>query len=499
MVLQMVGTMCAGLVGAIIGSFLNVVIYRLPRDLSVSNPRWSMCPHCGARIRPYDNIPILGWLLLKGRCRDCRAPISSMYPVVEGLTSLAFLTVWDAFFIAQIHGDWANVLLDWPMLVAGWMLVAVLISVSVMDIDAYMLDVRPLWLSMGVGVLMFVVWFTMRGTDLLPDDFFRELPSTDAASSRVPLGGLTPLPPSIWVIGTAMGAAWVLTEFVRSLIAKGDNAEADAAAEIPSEQTAQDSGDDVAANSRAFRPIPVMLLGLAIIALIGVQVLSLNNPAIASTEMAVGLRGWVVCLVLMAAVVLASMTHRAVDDEIIEEIEAERATARTMVLREFGVLMPAVLIGLVLFVFFKSTDRLGLPFDALPLFRWLEGTSLLMAGGLCCAITAMVFGAAVGWSVRIGGTLLFGKEAFGTGDIYILAAIGACLGAWAAFFSLFLGVLLALLGVVLTLFSKTSRAIPFGPWLGLGALAYVWLAPDLMAYFQPAVEILWDSMTGRFP
>lgn len=76
----------AGVLGAIIGSFLNVVTYRLPRRESLVTPA-SHCPNCGTPVKPYDNIPILSWLLLRGHCRSCAEPISPRYPFVEGLTA----------------------------------------------------------------------------------------------------------------------------------------------------------------------------------------------------------------------------------------------------------------------------------------------------------------------------------------------------------------------------------------------------------------------------
>jgi leader peptidase (prepilin peptidase) / N-methyltransferase len=75
-----------GVMGAIVGSFLNVVIHRLPKRESVVKPA-SRCPSCSAPVKPYDNIPILSWLLLRGRCRGCGEPISPRYPLVEGLTA----------------------------------------------------------------------------------------------------------------------------------------------------------------------------------------------------------------------------------------------------------------------------------------------------------------------------------------------------------------------------------------------------------------------------
>src|SRR3954470_21654377 len=78
-----------GVLGAVIGSFLNVVIHRVPREESIAFPA-SHCPSCDAAIRPYDNIPVISRAVLRGRCRSCRAPISARYPAVELLTALMF-------------------------------------------------------------------------------------------------------------------------------------------------------------------------------------------------------------------------------------------------------------------------------------------------------------------------------------------------------------------------------------------------------------------------
>jgi leader peptidase (prepilin peptidase)/N-methyltransferase len=82
----------AGLLGACIGSFLNVVIYRLPLGQSLVTPP-SRCPKCGYRLKFYDNIPVFGWLLLGGRCRECKNKISIQYPIVELITAVLFVIV----------------------------------------------------------------------------------------------------------------------------------------------------------------------------------------------------------------------------------------------------------------------------------------------------------------------------------------------------------------------------------------------------------------------
>src|SRR5438132_12829758 len=78
-----------GVLGAMIGSFLNVVIHRLPRELSIVFPN-STCPKCRAPIKAYDNVPILSYLILRGRCRACGVRISPRYPAVEAVTGLLF-------------------------------------------------------------------------------------------------------------------------------------------------------------------------------------------------------------------------------------------------------------------------------------------------------------------------------------------------------------------------------------------------------------------------
>lgn len=82
----------AALVGAAVGSFLNVVVHRVPAGVSVVRPP-SACPACGCGIRSRDNVPVLGWLVLRGRCRDCAEPISARYPLVEAGTAVLFAAV----------------------------------------------------------------------------------------------------------------------------------------------------------------------------------------------------------------------------------------------------------------------------------------------------------------------------------------------------------------------------------------------------------------------
>ncbi len=93
------------LLGIVIGSFLNVCITRIPEELSIVSPG-SRCPRCGTPIKAYDNVPILGWLWLRGKCRTCGLPISPMYPLVELATGLLFVTAFLEFGITQATVKW---------------------------------------------------------------------------------------------------------------------------------------------------------------------------------------------------------------------------------------------------------------------------------------------------------------------------------------------------------------------------------------------------------
>ena len=109
------------LTGLCIGSFLNVVIYRLPLGQSLVSPG-SRCPKCGYVLRWYDNVPVVSWALLAGRCRQCRASISAQYPIVEIITALLFVLV--AWFTPV-----------GPLLVSRLILVAILVALFGIDLE----------------------------------------------------------------------------------------------------------------------------------------------------------------------------------------------------------------------------------------------------------------------------------------------------------------------------------------------------------------------------
>ena len=129
--------------GLLIGSFLNVVIYRVPRGESVVHPG-SRCPGCGKEIRPWDNIPVLSWLLLRGRCRNCGERISVRYPLVELLTGLMFLAVL----------VWSGVTWQLP---AYLYLAAIGVALSAIDLDTKRLPNQIVLPSYVVALVLFLL------------------------------------------------------------------------------------------------------------------------------------------------------------------------------------------------------------------------------------------------------------------------------------------------------------------------------------------------------
>jgi len=139
----------SALLGLLIGSFLNVVIWRVPRHESIVSPP-SRCPGCEQLIRPYDNIPVLSWLILRGKCRNCKTKISARYPLVEAGTAILWgLLAW------RFAGSWA--------LPAYLVLAGGLVVLSLIDLDTQLLPTRivqPLTVSV---VLLLAIGSAVEG------------------------------------------------------------------------------------------------------------------------------------------------------------------------------------------------------------------------------------------------------------------------------------------------------------------------------------------------
>ena len=166
-----------GLVGLVVGSYLNVLIHRIPRGKSTVLPR-SRCPYCQGPIRARDNLPVLSFLFLRGRCRHCRAPISWRYPMIEGLTSILFMASFFTFGIS-------------PSLVHALIFSCLMVLLAAIDMEHFLLPDRltlpgiivglglQIWAPMpgfldavvgtlvGAGILILVInyWYWWRGEE----------------------------------------------------------------------------------------------------------------------------------------------------------------------------------------------------------------------------------------------------------------------------------------------------------------------------------------------
>jgi len=158
----------AALMGAILGSFLNVVIARLPAGESLATPR-SRCPSCGTPVRPYDNVPVVSWLLLRGRCRDCGEPISRRYPLVEALTAALLAAV--VLALGADRDAWL-----------GIAFVLVLVPVIFIDLDHRIIP-NPITLIGAVAAIALVL-LTRR------DDLVEHLVAAAAAGGFLLLAAL---------------------------------------------------------------------------------------------------------------------------------------------------------------------------------------------------------------------------------------------------------------------------------------------------------------------
>jgi len=127
------------LIGICIGSFLNVCIARIPEGISIVAPG-SRCPRCLKAIKPYDNVPVLGWLWLRGKCRNCRLPISPMYPIIEFLTGAFFVLTYYTFGLT---------LPTFKFLIFGCLLIVLIVT----DLRVRILPDAINWPGLGIGLV----------------------------------------------------------------------------------------------------------------------------------------------------------------------------------------------------------------------------------------------------------------------------------------------------------------------------------------------------------
>lgn len=450
--------------GLCVGSFLNVVIYRLPRDRSLYDPRRSMCPNCGSRIHWYDNLPLLSFVQLGGRCRKCDAAIATHYVVIEAATALVVLILLDAFFIGRIRsglstgrfGLTEQLAYDWPIFLAHIILFSCLLAMSAIDMEHYWVDVRFTNAAVICGFVLHTIWNPKHTTTWIrPAD-------TTAVMSLMAMAGLA-----------FVGVILVCRPCVRRPHAESEDCDE------PEQTEAEPSPAEVTFLSR-HRPMRTpprkgaWAFGLTFLALF----VFVAWAAVGGRSLVAAFRVGLPLALFFILIVHQSMVVRESDEQIVTAIHEERHNARRMVLNELATLLPAVVLGLVgVWVMAGEGEFAERISQALHRNVRLGSHSLWRNGspyyGLATAASGYILGGAIGWTVRIGATLLFGKEAFGTGDIHFMAAAG-CIAGWpVVLLGLFLTCFMAVAGWLLTLPFKRTHAIPLGPWLSLSFLIVV--------------------------
>jgi leader peptidase (prepilin peptidase)/N-methyltransferase len=396
------------LIGACTGSFLNVVIYRMPRGESIVFPG-SHCPSCGRPISWYDNIPILSWLLLRGRCRHCKARISSRYVWVELATALMVVGLYVAYFMLDVRAGSGPFETAWPMFLAHMILLTGLLACSAVDIEHWIVPLEVCWFVALVGA---------AGSAIAPHPWMPTVSATTGAMSLAALVGL-----ALAIIAQQLG--WIQPSFLDAddqPLGQPDKAPAQDDSHSQSKRKKKRGGQD--------KPPPK---SVAVTAASGV------NP-------------------------------------------------RIEVLRELLFLAPAMVLAVGAWAAMAWFPSIGRTWRA-----WHDG----FAGWHLAGLEASVFGYLIGglwiWGTRILGTLSFGKEAMGLGDVHIMAAVGAVTGWIVPSLAFFLAPFIALGWAVFLLFRRNQRELPYGPWLAVAGVI-VMLAYDPIV--QAAAERLAPLM-GR--
>ncbi len=363
--------------GACVGSFLNVVIYRLPRDKSLVRPP-SACPACGTRIRFYNNIPLVSWLLLRGRCPDCGAAISIRYFLVELATALLFGGVYLALFWFGLRetGLSGQTAMQQFFSGGGWLfylvimtLIAGFLAASAIDLELFIIPLELCWFITLVGFV-------------------------GAAFSSFVLG-----PQGTVLLPNAAG-----------------------------------------------------------------------KPQAAAIGLGAGI-GLIVSLIGLFSGIIKPSYDMAEQEEVDDEANAQQETApepeyndRLEIFREIVFLLP-VLVGAVTAWQITQIQAIA------P--HWEKFTEFPVISGLLGSLTGYLAGCAVVWATRIFGTLAFNKEAMGLGDVHLMGAAGAVIGAkWvvlAFFLAPFFGIAWALYQAIF----KKMRQIPYGPFLSLAVFAVI--------------------------
>ncbi len=389
-------------IGACVGSFLNVVIYRLPRGQSIVFPS-SHCPTCGRAIKWYDNIPLISWLALRGRCRFCKTNISPRYLLVEAVTSLLIVGLYVCYFILDIRSDAGSWYESWPMFIAHGALLCALLVCTIIDIEQWIIPLEVCWFVSFVGI---------------------------ASSAAAPHPWLAPVGPPIGAmsVGAAVGLilANVLAHYgliQRSFIDADEPAPPPPPANKKAKGKTKDKKD-----KKGKKPKP-------------------QPRAVAATS-------------------------------------EHGVNPRLEVLREVLFLAPAFILAAGALMLVTKVPVIRSAWATLTV-SWAYAPHVK---GLLAALFGYLIGGLLVWSTRILGTLGFGKEAMGLGDVHLMAAVGAITGWLVPTLAFFIAPVFGLLWALYLWSARNQRELPYGPWLALGTVAVMLFYDGLARLLVPYAE-----------
>lgn len=451
--------------GAICGSFINVVVYRVPKGLNIVTPP-SACPACGTTLSWRENFPIFGWLLLGGKCRFCRTKISAEYPLIETFVAVLFSVVFAIWFmrpsllgamgvpVAWLTPEWAEGGLArmWPMLVLVYALFGSLVAITLIDARTFSIPLAIPWfvtiLAAFVHPLHALALSFGRNPGLRHSDFAWTIPTPEGGWLGAAVGGS---------VGIALSAVLLRARIMPQSFADYPAWEATHVANPPETGTMTGTpGPSLPLKTLLLRTSLLTGPAIALMFLGFILALPYEKPM---QGMAIGmLVGLLIGLVLRRLVADGS----ASDDPV----WVQYPFARREMFKELLYLLPGAALGVGGYWLTGPTGPLG--GFAPPL--WLSA----LAGSLLGALA----GGGLVWGIRILGTLGLGREAMGLGDVHLMVAVGAVLG-WAdpvlAFFvAPFFGIAWAAAGGLLgRLMGRAGTALPYGPHLAAATVVVV--------------------------
>lgn len=413
--------------GACIGSFLNVVIYRLPRGQSVMFPARSFCLSCGRTIRARDNIPLVSWLVLGGKCRDCHEPISPRYLLVEALTAVLVVGLYVCYFVLRTRRGAGQFVDDWPMFLAHVALLCGLLACAVVDAEFFLIPLEVMWVCAGLGL----------AAAIFRPHAFGELAEVSPDTVAVSIAAAAGLVIARWMVRRGL----LQPSFIDVESAADGRVNAGSKADQDRENTGKRKKRKKKKKGRRARGGKV-------------------SPA---------------------------RQERPERRTSVAITSACGVNPRKEILREALFLLPAVTAAVLTAMVLAHVPAVAGPWRGLfsRTAHPVLAPRLAAAGG---AIFGVLIGGAWVWGTRILGTLGFGKEAMGMGDVHILAAVGAVTGWIVPSIAFFLAPFLGLLWAGFLCVSRRQRELPYGPWLAAAALAGMIFHDALVVRLRPLAE-----------